>query len=79
MDLSTVCGNMFVTTAYVKPYALLTKPKDSLTTKQAKGNLESCSLKSVGSGPYASHLFYFQSKSFRAISINVSMFFMFVR
>ena len=52
MDLRTAYGNMFLTTAYVKPYALLTKPKESLTTwwnyfqpntKQVKGNLERCS------------------------------------
>ena len=52
MDLRTAYGNMFVTNAYVKPFALLTKPKESLTTwwnyfqpntKQAKGNLERCS------------------------------------
>ena len=32
MDLRTAYGNMFVTNAYVKPFALLTKPKESLTT-----------------------------------------------
>jgi hypothetical protein len=45
-------GGMFVTDAYVKPFALLMKPKESLTTewtffkpntKQVKENLERCS------------------------------------
>ena len=53
MDLRTAYGNMFVTNAYVKPFALLTKPKESLTTwwslckpntKQVRGNLERCSI-----------------------------------
>ena len=52
VDLRSAYGNMFLTTAYVKPYALLTKPKESLTTwwnyfqpntEQAKENLERCS------------------------------------
>ena len=59
LDLRTAYGNMFVTNAYVKPYALLTKPKESLTTwwtyfqpntKQVKVNLERCS---DGSAPAA--------------------------
>ena len=32
IDLRTAYGNMFVTNAYVKLFALLTKPKESLTT-----------------------------------------------
>ena len=53
MDLRTAYGNMFVTNAYVKPFALLTKPKESLTTwwslckpntKQVRRNLERCSI-----------------------------------
>ena len=60
IDLRTAYGNMFVTNAYVKPFALLTKPKESLTTwwnyfkpntKQVKGNLERCSC-GVGAPAY---------------------------
>jgi hypothetical protein len=32
MDLRTAYSNIFVTNAFVKPFALLTKPKGSLTT-----------------------------------------------
>ena len=62
MDLRTAYGNMFVTNAYVKPFALLTKPKESLTTwwslckpntKQVRGNLERCSPGQVPSSALA--------------------------
>ena len=33
MVFRTAFGNMFVTNAYVKPFALLTKPRQSLTTR----------------------------------------------
>ena len=52
MGLRMAYGNMFMTNAYVKPFALLTKPRESLTTrwslckpntKQVRGTLERCS------------------------------------
>ena len=59
MGLRTAYGNMFMTNAYVKPFALLTKPRESLTTrwslctpntKQVRGTLERCSDDSVNQG-----------------------------
>ena len=53
MGLRTAYGHMFMTNAYVKPFALLTKPRESLTTrwslckpntKQVRGTLERCSI-----------------------------------
>ena len=47
MVFRTAYRNMFLTNAHVKPFALLTKPRQSLTTwwniiKHAKGKLERC-------------------------------------